>query len=363
VPRRMVYDRWLFFTAGLLVLMGLIMVGSASQYEAMRYGHGPAYYLLRHALHLLVGVGVFYAAISLPYSKLADRRLVLAVVGVSFVALVAVLMMPAVGGAHRWFRLGPLAAQPSELAKLAAVLFTAFLLARKEEQVNEPWAVPVPVGAVAGGLALLIVIEPDLGSAIMLALAVAVMLFTAGLAWKYIGMLAGVGAAGLFVAVIGKPYRLERIRTYLDPTADTLGSGFQLGQSLVALGSGGVTGVGLGQGQQKAFYLPAAHTDFIFSVVGEELGIAGTSLLLAAFLVLFWRGIRTALRAPDRFGFYLALGLTVLVTFQGLIHMGVCVGLLPTKGLPLPFVSYGGSSLLATLAATGILLNVSQHAD
>ncbi len=174
---------------------------------------------------------------------------------------------------------------------------------------------------------------------------------------------AGIGALGFVAAVLAEPYRMGRIGAFLDPGSDALGANFQLNQSLIAVGSGGLTGVGLGQGQQKAYFLPAAHTDFIFSVVGEELGLIGTVGVLLAFLVVFWRGMRSALRAPDRFGFYLALGLTHLLVLQGLINMCVCLGLLPTKGLPLPFISYGGSSLLASMAAMGLLLNVSQHSN
>jgi cell division protein FtsW len=229
--------------------------------------------------------------------------------------------------------------------------------------VNDLKRVVLPTALALGPMAFLIVIEPDLGSSFMLALTAFVMLFVAGLRWKYVGAVAGAGALGVVAAVIAEPYRMQRILTFLNPMEDTQKSGFQLAQSLIALGSGGVLGTGWGQGQQKAFYLPAAHTDFIYSVIGEELGLVGTIFLLAAFLVLFWRGMRTAAGAPDRFGYYLALGITTLVAFQALIHMGVCIGILPTKGLPLPLVSHGGSSLVATMAALGVLVNVSRHSN
>ncbi len=363
MPRRMVYDPLLFFTAGILVVSGLFMVGSSSSYVAMNQGDTPYAFLLKQALHLLLGLLAFVAALSVPYRRLMDRWLVFVLVAASLVALVVVLAMPAVGGAHRWIRVGVLNFQPSELAKLAAVLFMAGVLARKEERVNDPWAVPVPCLVVVGSLALLTAVEPDLGSAVMLAGVSAVMLFAAGLRWRYIGALAGLGVAGFVIAVLAEPYRLQRIRTFLDPAVDTQGAGFQLTQSLIAVGSGGLTGVGPGQGQQKAFFLPAAHTDFIFSVIGEEFGLIGTVLLLAAFLLLFWRGMRAAARSPDKFGFYLALGITNLLVLQALVNMGVCVGLLPTKGLPLPFISYGGSSLVMSLGAMGLLINVSQYSN
>jgi cell division protein FtsW len=359
----MVYDRWLFFTAGLLVVAGLFMVGSASQYLAMSEGKTPYAILLKQAIHLMVGIAGLVAALSLPYEKLAQRWVVLLLIGLSVAGLLTVLMMPAAGGAQRWIRWGPFTVQPSEFAKLAVVVFMAWMLARKKDRINELWSVPVPCMAVVGILAYLVYVEPDLGSATMLVALACVMLFVAGVRWRYIGVATAVGLVGFVVAVIAEPYRLERVKAFLRPDADSLGAGFQLSQSLIALGSGGVTGVGPGQGQQKAFFLPAAHTDFIFSVVGEELGLVGTGVLLLAFVLLFWRGMRTAMRAPDRFGFFLALGITNLLVLQALINMAVCSGLLPTKGLPLPFISYGGSSLVASMVAVGLLLNVSKHSN
>jgi cell division protein FtsW len=359
----MVVDRWLFLTSGVLVLAGLVMVGSASHYVAMSQGLHPYHYLLRHVIHLVIGAGCLAAALSVPYDRFSRRKLAIGLVVASLLALIVVLAMPASGGAHRWLRLGPVNLQPSEFAKLAAIVFMASILSRREREVNDLWAVPIPCLGAVGILAFLVAIEPDLGSALMLAGTAFLMLFVAGLKWRYVAVAAGVGAVGLVIGVVSKPYRMDRIRAFFDPAADAQGAAFQLKQSLIAVGSGGMTGVGLGQGQQKASFLPAPHTDFIFSVVGEELGLVGMGILLAAFLLLFWRGLRTATRAPDRFGFYLALGITTLLVWQGLTHMGVCVGLMPTKGLPLPMVSYGGSSLLASMTAVGLLLNVSQHSN
>ena len=363
MPRRMVVDRWLFITSGVLVLSGLVMVGSASHYVAMSQGLHPYHYLLRHIIHLIVGAGCLAAALSVPYDRLSRRKLAIGLVVASLVALIVVLAMPASGGAHRWLRLGPLNLQPSEFAKIAAIVFMASILSRREREVNDLWAVPIPCLGAVGILAFLIAIEPDLGSALMLAGTAFLMLFVAGLKWRYVAAATGLGLVAAVIGVLAKPYRMERIRAFFDPAADAQGAAFQLKQSLIAVGSGGMTGVGLGQGQQKAYFLPAPHTDFIFSVVGEELGLVGMMILLAAFLLLFWRGLRAAARAPDRFGFYLALGITTLLVWQGLTHMGVCVGLMPTKGLPLPMVSYGGSSLLASMLAVGLLLNVSQHSN
>jgi len=224
-----------------------------------------------------------------------------------------------------------------------------------------------PCGVVVLTLAWLIYIEPDLGSSAMLVLVAGVMIFAAGLHWKYITIGGVTALAALVIGVVATPYRWERVRAWLaiwsDPASEALGANFQLDQSLLAIGSGGLTGAGLGQGYQKAFYVPASHTDFIFSVIGEELGLIGTSVLVVAFLLIFWRGMRAAVRAPDRFGYYLALGVTSLIVFQALTNMAVCLGLLPTKGLPLPLISYGGSSLLASMTALGLLFNVSQHSN
>ena len=363
MPRRTSFDRWLLFTCVVLALGGLFMVGSATAYAAMTSGRSAYHYVVVHLVHVAVAAAAFVTFLFVPYQRLADRWVVAALVAVSWLSLAAVLLMPAAGGARRWFRVGPVALQPSELAKLAAVVFLAYLLSRRETEVNDLKRVVAPTAMALGPMAFLIVIEPDLGSSFMLALTAFVMLFVAGLRWKYVGAVAGAGLLGVVGAVIAEPYRMQRILTFLNPAEDTQKSGFQLAQSLIALGSGGVIGTGWGQGQQKAFYLPAAHTDFIYSVVGEELGLGGTIFLLAAFLVLFWRGMRAAAGAPDRFGYYLALGIASLVAFQALIHMGVCIGILPTKGLPLPLVSHGGSSLVATMAALGVLVNVSRHSN
>jgi cell division protein FtsW len=359
----MLYDPWLFFTASLLAVGGLLMVGSASNYVALEHATDPSAFFWKHLMHLLLGFGALLAALSFRYQQLAERRIVVALLAACFVSLVLVLAMPAMSGAHRWIPLGPLRFQPSEFAKLFTVVFMAHVLSRKEDQVNDPWTVSLPCFVVVGTLAFLVFIEPDMGSAVMLVAVACLMIFVAGLNWRAIAALGSLGLLAFVAGVLAKDYRLMRLKAFLDPSADALGSSFQLNQSLIAIGSGGLTGTGLGQGQQKAFFLPAVHTDFIFSVIGEELGLIGTAALLAAFLLIFWRGMRTSFRAPDRFGFYLALGITNLLVLQALINMGVCLGLLPTKGLPLPFISYGGSSLLASMAATGLLLNISQHSN
>jgi len=363
VPKRMVHDHWLFFTATFLALAGLFMVGSASTHVALDSTQDPSAYLWKHLLNLTLGFVGLIAAMSFDYRRLTDGRLILIMLGLCVALLLLVLAMPASGGAHRWLHLGLMRFQPSELAKLATVVFMAYILAKKDGQVNDPWAVPIPGSVVIGTLAFLIVIEPDLGSAVMLVSVACVMVFAAGINWRYVSLGGGLLAGAFAIAVVIEPYRLKRILAFLNPTGDLQGLNFQLQQSFIALGNGGLIGTGFGHGQQKWHYLPAAHTDFIYSVVGEEVGLIGTTALLLAFLAIFWRGMRAAVRAPDRFGFFLALGITHLIVLQALVNMCVCLGLLPTKGLPLPLISYGGSSLLISMVAMGLLLNVSQHSN
>jgi len=364
MPRRRSYDHWLLLTASLLAFAGLFMVGSASHYIAMSLGKAPAYFLIRHGAFLAVGLAAMAGAMALPLHRLDQPRVVGVFLGTSLALLLLVLAMPAAGGAHRWFRLGPLGFQPSEIAKIATVLFLAYLLSRRSvDEVNDFRATLGPAAALVGATVFLIVIEPDLGSAVMVLAAAVVMLFVAGLRFRYLGAAAGLAIVFVGLAILAQPYRIERMKTFLNPGSDPQGTGFQLAQSRLAVGSGGLSGVGFGLGQQKAYYLPAPHTDFIFSVVGEEFGLIGTLALLTAAGLIAWRGLRATMGAPNQFAYYVALGGTMLIVLQALIHMGVCVGLLPTKGLPFPLLSYGGSSLIASFAVIGLILNVSQHSN
>jgi len=354
-----IFDPWLAAIGTLLVCAGWFMVETASSYIAVEGGRGASAYGWRHLLHVLVGCLALAAAASYDYRLLARRAVVYSANVVSWAALLFVLTRPAQAEARRWISMGPINLQPSELAKLAVVLYVAWKLTRDGDRVNEPLAVPVPVLAVVGSMAFLVNLEPDLGSAVVPVVVAGAMLFVAGLRWSTI---LGAGVAGVVAfgaAVLAQPYRLARVTTFLDPWSDPLGKGYQLCQSLIAFGSGGIGGAGLGLGQQRALYLPAPHTDFIYSVIGEDFGLIGCLVVLAAFVILFWRGMRVAHRAPDAFGFWLALGLTCLLVLQGLINMAVCLGLVPTKGLPLPFISYGGSSLVVSMLSLGLLLNVS----
>jgi cell division protein FtsW len=279
------------------------------------------------------------------------------------VALVVVLFGREVKGATRWLNVGGLGIQPSELAKLVLVIFIAALLERRMEKIDEPSQALLPIGAVVGGFVGLILVQPDLGTSVSILAIAAVMVFAAGIDYRYVVGLFLAAVPAFYFLIVTSEYRWKRVTAYLDPWASPFGEGYQMIQSMIAVSVGGIFGRGLMEGQQKLLFLPEPHNDFIFSVIAEELGFIGATVILLCFCVIAWRGMRTALRAPDRFGAFLALGLTTMVAFQALFNISVVLGLLPTKGIPLPFVSYGGSSLLINLIGMGILLNVSQHAS
>jgi cell division protein FtsW len=277
------------------------------------------------------------------------------------VLLVMVLFGTSINGAKRWLNLGGLGIQPSEPAKIACVLFTALILERRMHRIDDIRYSLLPVGLVVGVLAVLIYWQPDLGTALSLVLIASVMAFGAGLSWRR--MIAGCAIAIPVVAVIiaSAGYRMDRVDAYWDPWADPYGAGYQAVQSEVAVGTGGILGRGLNQGRQKMLFLPEPHNDFIYAVIGEELGLVGATGLLLCFCVIAWRGLRIAFRAEDAFGALVALGLTTMICVQAFINISVVLTLLPTKGIPLPLVSAGGSSLLVSLTAMGVLLNISQH--
>jgi cell division protein FtsW len=266
-----------------------------------------------------------------------------------------------VNGTRRWFGLGGLGLQPSEFAKIACVLFTALMLERRMHRIDELSYSLLPIGIVLCGMVSLILLQPDFGTAVSLILIVAVMVFAAGLHYQYfIGTLLAM-APVIWMVLVSAPYRRDRLLIFLNPWKDPLGDGFQIIQSLIAVGTGGVFGRGLMEGVQKLFYLPEPHTDFIFAVIAEELGLIGATATLACFCLIAWRGARIALRAQDSFGSFVALGMTAMIVVQAFVNMSVVLSLLPTKGIPLPLVSFGGSSLLISLLGMGVLLNISQH--
>jgi cell division protein FtsW len=346
-----------------LLGLGLVMVWSASSTLAQETHGSPYYFLVRQALWAAIGLVVMVATMRLDHRVLKRPAVVYSAVGVTTLLLIAVLLMPAVNGQHRWIRLGPLSFQPAELAKITIALFLAYHIERKGDRINEFLPALFPALLLTGWFSFLIFIQSDLGSAAVVATIGMTMLFLGGVRLRYFGALALLGVPLLYEAVMVAAYRRDRIEAFLNPWSDARGSGYQIIQSLIAVGTGGLSGVGLMEGRQKLFYLPYPYSDFIYAVIGEELGLLGAVFVVAGFLFFLWRGVRAAWRAPDPFSMFLAAGLSLAVVVQALVNISVVLGLLPTKGLPLPFISAGGSSLLFTLLAVGLILNVSQHAD
>ena len=363
MPRKLSPDLWLFGVVLALVFLGVVMVYSASAIIAADRFGDPFFFLRKQLFWAFLGGGLLWAALRLDYRRL--ERLVVPLLVVSIALLVLVLLPPfgqAINGTRRWFRIGPLSFQPVELAKFALVLYLASFLTRRAAALRSFWQGLFPILLVAGTMALLTFVQPDLGNSLALVVLTLVLAYLAGAPVKHMAWVAAAALPLVALAVALKPYRWRRMLAFVNPWDDPQGSGFQIIQSFLALGSGGLTGRGLGGSKQKLFYLPEPYTDFIFAIVGEELGLIGAVCVIALFAVLIWRGLRVGLRAPDPFGSYLALGLTVMLATQTLVNLGVVMGALPTKGLPLPFVSFGGSALLMTMFSAGVLLNISQHA-
>lgn len=363
MPRKLVPDMWLFAAVVALVSVGVVMVYSASAIIAADRFHDPYFFLKKQLFWAVLGFGCLWAAMTANYRIL--ERLMLPLLVVSLVLLVLVLVPPfsqEINGTRRWFRWGPVSFQPAELAKFSLVVYLAHFLTRRREVVESFWLGLLPPLLVAGSMAGLVLLQPDLGSSLTLVVLVFCLLFLAGGRVRQMTLVAASALPLLAVAIYMAPYRLKRIMTFLDPWADPRGSGFQIIQSYLALGSGGLFGRGLGESKQKLFYLPEPHTDFVFAVLGEELGLLGAVSVIGLFGLLIWRGIRIGLGAPDPFGALLALGLTALLACQTLVNLGVVTGALPTKGLPLPFISFGGSALIMAMVSVGVLLNLSQHA-
>jgi cell division protein FtsW len=363
VARKVASDSILFAVTAALLGFGLVMVWSASSVLAQEWHGNPYHFLVKQVLWACLGLMVMVAAMRMDYRKLRQPVVVYSAVAGTAVLLIVVLFMPVVNEAHRWIRIGGLSFQPAELAKLTVILFLAYHLERKADRINDFFAVLFPAVLLLVWFAFLIYNQPDLGSAAMLVVIGVVMLFLAGIRARYFATLAVLGLPLLYQGVMTVAYRRERIEAFLNPWSDARGAGYQIIQSLIAVGTGGLFGVGLMEGRQKLFYLPYPFNDFIFAVIGEELGLVGAVLVLIGFVLFLWRGVRAAWHAPDAFGMYLAAGLTLTIVLQALINMSVVLGLLPTKGIALPLISAGGSSLVLTLLSVGLLLNVSQHGN
>ena len=361
MARTLKSDKTLFLATLLLVGMSVVMVYSASAVQALDKFNSPVHFFLKQLAWAVIGIVLMLGAMRIDYHQYRRPALIWSLLTVTVLGLMAVFLFPKINGTHRWLSIAGLSLQPSELAKLVVIFFTAAVLERRMHRINDVSYAILPVGAVTVVLAALIVKEPDFGTTAVLVLVVTALLFSAGLSYRYIvgGVLVLLPAAATMI--IASDYQRGRVLAFLDPAKYALTTAFQLNQSLIAVGSGGTFGKGLMAGVQKLFFIPEPHTDFIYAVVGEELGLIGTTVILIAFLTIAWRGLRTALVAPDRFGALLALGITTMLACQALVNMSVVIGLFPTKGIPLPFVSNGGSSLLINLVGMGILLNISQQ--
>jgi cell division protein FtsW len=344
-----------------LVAFGLVMVYSASSARALLSADAPSYYLKRQAIYAVMGLVALVILSRFDFHRL--RRATQPLLAVTFVLLVVVLVVgTAVNGARRWIPIGFMNFQPSELAKLVLALWTAALLARKPAP-RTLGELAKPIGVVVGLACALILIEPDLGTAIAIAIMVSAILVVSGTRLRLLASATGIATGIVLLAIWFEPYRRERIFSFLDPWHDPQGAGFQAVQSMIALGSGGFFGVGLGESVQKIYYLPEASTDMIFAIVGEELGLIGAMGVIAAFAVFAYAGFNIALHCRDPFGKRLAAGITALICGQAAVNVSAVMGIAPLTGIPLPFVSYGGSSLVVGLAAVGILLNIaSNHA-
>jgi cell division protein FtsW len=361
MARKLKSDKVLFLATLLLVCASVVMVYSASAALAMTRFNQPYFFLVKQAMWAALGLAAMTIAMRFDYRNYREPSFIWVSLGLVVLALVAVLFSPPINGSRRWFGIGGFGVQPSELAKLSAIFFIAALLERRMHRIDDIQYALIPIGVVVAGLVGLILLEPDLGTAMTLLLIAVAMVFTAGLSYRYIvgAMLCGLPI--VYFILMSAAYRRRRLMAFWDPWSDPLGDGFQVIQSLIAVGSGGLAGRGFMSGVQKLFYLPEPHTDFIYAVIGEEFGLMGTTIVMMCFLVIAWRGLKIAMEAPDRFGSFLAIGLTTMIAVQAFFNISVVLGLVPTKGIPLPFVSVGGSSLLISLLGMGILLNVSQH--
>ena len=358
------YDRVLLVAILLLLMGSVVMVYSSSSVVALTTYDDPAFFMKRQIMWAVLGLALMTITMRIDHRLLSNRRVVIALLVLSLVLLAATLV-PGVGrminGSRRWLRLGMFSFQPSELAKVALAVYMSYYIAKKGERIRDFKNGLVPAYVVTGIFLLVALRQPDFGAAMTLAGVAGIMLFAGGANIIHLGATVAAALPLVYFAVAHSAYRSRRIFSFLDPWADPQGAGHQIIQSYLAFGSGGVFGRGLGEGRQKLLFLPERHSDFIYAVIGEELGLIGALVVLVLFVVILWRGVRIALSAYDGFSRMLALGITLLISVQGMINMAVVTGLLPTKGIALPLVSYGGSSLVVTMAALGVLLNISKE--
>jgi cell division protein FtsW len=363
MAKRVSVDRWLFTVTAILVFLGLIMVFSASAVMAKEKFGSPYNFVSKQLFWAVAGIIAMIAAMRIDYRRYKHPAVVFSLLAVTTILLLSVFALDRSHNTHRWIHWGGFSFQPSELAKPALILFLAFFLESRFKQIEDWRNTLLPAVAPTMIFLLLIVAQPDLGTAIACAAITAAILFVAGMQMRYFGYAFLASILPLYFLLFHVSWRRDRIFAFLNPYADPRGAGFHIIQSLIAVSTGGLTGVGLMEGKQKLFYLPEPHTDFIFAVTAEELGLVGALAVVILFAIFLWRGTRIALRTSDPFGRFLAVGITSMVILQAFINISVVLGLMPTKGIPLPFVSYGGSSLFVTLACVGVLLNISKQAE
>jgi len=362
MAKRISVDGFLFVITLLLVFVGLVMVFSASAVIAKERYHSGYFFLLRQLGWAVGGFIAMMAGMRMDYRRLKHPAVVFSLLGLTTLLLISVFFLDRAHHTHRWIHFSGFSFQPSELAKPVLILFLAFFLENRTKFMDDARNTLIPAVLPTFVFIVLIVFQPDLGTAIACAAVTVCILFVAGLEMKYLAYSLLLSLLPLYFLIFHVAYRRDRILAFLNPYSDPQGRGFHIIQSLIAVSTGGLTGVGLMEGKEKLFYLPEPHTDFIFSVLGEELGLVGCLAVVFLFAIFLWRGARTALRTGDMFGRLLAVGITSMVVVQAFINISVVLGLMPTKGIPLPLISYGGSSLFITLACIGVLLNVSKQA-
>jgi len=347
-----------------LICLGIVMIFSSSGVYASKELGASSYFLKRHLFYLSVGLVVMLATMAFDYRVLAKYAKPILLFAILLLVLV---LIPGIGrevyGARRWFHFLGFSFQPSEFAKLAILIYMADFLARKQDKIKSFVYGFLPAMIALGVTCLLILKQPDLGTTLLIGSVSLIMFFIAGIQLFYLALIGFLSLPAAYFLIFRVPYRLRRIQSFLDPWSDSQGAGFQLVQSQIALGSGGIFGIGLGKSLQKLFYLPAAHTDFILSIIGEELGLIGTLSVIVLFALFVLQGARIAKRTENSFGYFLAIGIVAMIGLQAIVNIGVSIGAFPTKGLPLPFISYGGSALIAQLVSVGLLLNISRTQD
>ena len=363
MAKRVGVDKWLFGVTLMLVVIGLLMVFSASAVMAKATTGSPYHFVILQSVYAALGLLAMTALMKVDYRRYNDPHVVFPAVAIATLLLLVAFFMHDSHGAHRWIRLGPLSIQPSEIAKPTLVLFLAWFLQNRMGSIDDFRGTILPAALPSLLFIVLILKEPDLGTALVCAVVTALMLYLAGMNLRYLGYAALASAPVLYFMLFRVKWRRERILAFLNPESDPLGKGFHIIQSLIAVGTGGIRGLGYMDGRQKLFYLPEPHTDYIFANIAEELGLIGAILVVALFITLGYRGMRAAILSKDPFARFLAFGITATLLIQAFFNISVVLALVPTKGITLPLISYGGTSLFFVLASLGVLLNITREVD